>query len=169
MNTLTLEPEALSLRNEPSDASLRRVCFVCTGNTCRSPMAEAVTNHLAKKHAKQICAASAGLYAKNGDVIAANAIRALENAKILSSDTRDYHLHTAHTICAEEAERYDLIVGLTDRHALELILRFPNLTDRITCLTPAIPDPFGGDLSCYEKCLASITDAVSRMLFPECL
>jgi hypothetical protein len=60
-------------------------------------------------------------------------------------------------------------VGLTDRHAMELILRFPNLTERITCLTPSIPDPFGGDLACYETCLAHITDAVLRLLFSDCL
>lgn len=145
----------------------KTVCFVCTGNTCRSPMAAAVTNALAKAYDKPLRATSAGLYAGEGDPIAVNAVRALENASIEPTDGRDYHRHEAHTVCAEEAERYDLLVGLTDRHALELILRFPALIDRITCLTPSVPDPFGGDLACYEECLAEITDAVKRLLFCE--
>lgn len=153
-----------SFANAPFPKS---VCFVCTGNTCRSPMAAAVTNHLASLYKKPISATSAGLYAATGEPIAANAALALENAGIEAHGARNYYLHRAHTLCAEEAERCDLLVGLTDRHAMELLLRYPALADRITCLTPSIADPFGGDLACYESCLCEITDAIKQMLFRE--
>lgn len=168
MTALLKEQETPALHKTATEKPYT-VCFVCTGNTCRSPMAEAVANALAKKHQKKLRAVSAGLYAMDGDPIAKNAVLALENAGIEPLPERDYHNHTAHTLCAEEAERYDLLVGLTDRHAMELILRHPSLTERITCLTPSIPDPFGGDLACYETCLAHITDAVLRLLFSDCL
>ena len=145
----------------------KSVCFVCTGNTCRSPMAEAVTNDLAKRFKKPICATSAGLYAVAGEPIAANAALALENAGIEAHGARNYYLHRAHTLCSEEAERSDLIIGLSDQHAMELLLRYPALADRITCFSPPINDPFGGDLACYERCLCEITDAIKRMLFSE--
>lgn len=149
--------------------SLRRVCFVCTGNTCRSPMAAAVTNALAQARLKPLFAASAGLYAADGEPIAANAALALKDRGIPPVEANDYRLHTAKSICTEEAERYDLLVGMTDRHTMELILRFPALIDRITCLTPSIPDPFGGDLSCYKNCLETILEAVENLLFGDTL
>lgn len=167
--TAQLKEREILLDKKTAAEECYTVCFVCTGNTCRSPMAEAVANALAKTHGKKLRAVSAGLYAAEGDPIAQNAVLALENAGVEPLTNRDYHTHTAHTLCAEEAERYDLLVGLTDRHAMELILRFPNLTERVTCLTPSIPDPFGGDLACYETCLAQITDAVLRLLFSDCL
>ena len=106
MKAPVLERNESLLKPTLETEASKTVCFVCTGNTCRSPMAEAVTNHLAKKHGKAIRATSAGLYAVSGDAIASNAVRALENANIIPSDTRDYRLHTAHTVCAEEAERF---------------------------------------------------------------
>ena len=48
-----------------------KVCFVCTGNTCRSPMAAAVLNQYGKKY--DISAVSAGLFPHVGDPISENA------------------------------------------------------------------------------------------------
>ncbi|MDD4774829.1 MAG: hypothetical protein PHZ09_14705, partial [Eubacteriales bacterium] len=61
-----------------------RVCFVCTGNTCRSPMAAAVTNHLCAEHVEAI---SCGLYPDAGMPISTNAVTALQNAAITSTES----------------------------------------------------------------------------------
>ena len=45
---------------------MKTVLFVCTGNTCRSPMAECLLNALAREQGAQVCAASAGLCAPDG-------------------------------------------------------------------------------------------------------
>lgn len=149
-----------------------RVCFVCTGNTCRSPMAEAAASFYAntlKRSAE--CPAmlfrSAGLYAHTGEPIAQNAVRALERANIEPSAARDFHQHRAHTLTEEEAECYDLLVGMSSGHAMELLLRFPALASRITVLSPPVSDPYGGDLACYEAALRDILTGVRAMFFPQ--
>ena len=150
-----------------------RVCFVCTGNTCRSPMAAAVANAWEKRleaqaHADDrigIEAISAGLYAFDGDPISAHAEEALTRAGIEPIPGHDYRTHTAHTITAEEAERADLLVGLSGGHCMELMLRFPQAASRIVSMPRPISDPYGGDLAVYERCLAEITEGVLQLLY----
>ena len=155
----------------------RRVCFVCTGNTCRSPMAEAVANALAQR-GKEILpdavkdafvptveAISRGLYAADGEPIAENAVLALERAGIEPCPPRDYHDHTACTLTAEVAEGCDLLVGLGAGHVMELIMRFPQMAQRIVCMPTPIADPYGGDAKTYCDCLAQIVEGVKTLLF----
>ena len=141
-----------------------RICFVCTGNTCRSPMAEVVANHLAKEKKIDLVAHSAGLYAVLGDPIAENAVSVLEEAGILPAPTEDYHHHTARHLGELEASEYDRLIGMTPTHVLELTMRYPALASRISCMPQAISDPFGGDLACYRECLAQIIAGVKVLL-----
>ena len=179
MTVLQTEPEALSgQKRTEQPAPIKRVCFVCTGNTCRSPMAAAVANALAAEPLQKLPqsvrnltspeleAFSAGLAAREGDPIAPNAVLALEAAGVCTFPPHDFHTHTAHTLCAEEAERYDLLIGLTREHALALLMRFPHLAQRIAPLPEEISDPYGGDEALYRDCLMRITRAVRTMLFP---
>jgi len=177
MTVLESAPE-LVRKTEEEPASVKRVCFICTGNTCRSPMAAAVANALAFEPisklpeamrslaAPELEAFSAGLYASSGDPITPNAVLALETAGIPVVPGRDYHSHTAHRICAEEAERYELLIGMTQEHTLMLLMQFPHLAQRITSLPVSIPDPFGGDAETYKACLAQIVSGVRQLLFP---
>ena len=146
----------------------RRICFVCTGNTCRSPMAEAVANALIKETGRtDLRAFSAGLFANDGEPIAPNAVLALEEAGVAAVKGRDYHRHVAHTLRAEEAEGFDLLVGMTDAHAMQMMMSFPEVAERITVMPIRIPDPWGGDASVYRASLSEITEAVRRLLFSE--
>ena len=152
-------------QKEGNENKLLRVCFVCTGNTCRSPMAEAIANALAKETGAQIEAFSAGLSAIEGEPMAKNALLALEEKKI--PEVHPYRLHLSHTITEPEAEGYDLLIGLTKRHAMELFFRFPGLVKKITTLPHDVADPYGGDLATYRACLEQIKKEVAELLFPE--
>lgn len=146
------------------NGGVRRICFLCTGNTCRSPMAQAVANDLAARKGLDLEAFSAGLYACSGAPIAQNAIRALEEAEIRPVPGKDYHTHLAHTLSDTEAEEYDLLICMTPHHALELTMRYPALVSRILCMPTPISDPFGGDLQRYRGCLEEITRGLRALL-----
>lgn len=160
-----------------SEAQPLRVCFVCTGNTCRSPMAAAVANHLAAKELEsypasiraammpRLVAQSRGLYPNEGEPIAQNAVAALEAAEILPVADADYRVHTAKGLAPEDGSRFDLLVAMSGTHAMELMMRFPGAANKIVCMPHGVFDPYGGDIELYRACLAEIEAGVRALLF----
>ena len=137
-----------------------KVCFVCTGNTCRSPMAAAVLNHLGNG---RYAACSAGLAASEGDQITINAEKALERAGIQSTPENDYRRHRARrineTICSEN----DRIVAMTKKHLMQLIYMFPQYASKFTVMPDEISDPFMLGQTEYDRCLESIISGVKEL------
>lgn len=166
MSAMTLIKEReCPVNAETEAAEPRRICFVCTGNTCRSPMAEALAN--ARIHAAgrtDVRVFSAGLSACEGMPITENAVRALEEAEIPAVAGHDYHRHVAHGLSEEEIALFDLFVCMTREHALQMMLRYPEAIDRITVMPRQIPDPYCGDLSVYRACLAQIRQGIEELL-----
>ena len=152
------------MRDGVTSDHAKRICFVCTGNTCRSPMAAAVANALAHAEGISVRADSAGLYAVQGDPISKNAILALEKADVEPVSGMDYHTHTAENLTDEAISSLDLLIPMTRTHAMELILRYPDAVKKIVCMPRQISDPFGGDLRVYQECLAEIVDGVDGLI-----
>ena len=136
------------------------VCFVCTGNTCRSPMAEAVLKHLCKG-AYKVC--SAGISPSEGDSISENAVKALKKAGIECTPDNDYEHHRATAVTEETVRSCDKIVAISGRHMMALIYAFPQYAEKITVMPTDIPDPFMQGEEVYERCLEAITDCIRRM------
>lgn len=166
------------VRENGEEAHALRVCFVCTGNTCRSPMAAAVTNAWAREELERtfpasfadaltprVIAESRGLFASDGEPISKHAKKALELAEIRPVTDADYRKHTAKTLAEDEIENFDWLIAISDRHAMELLLRFPSAAAKIICMPAPIADPWGGDLQRYRGCLAEIMAGVAQLLF----
>ena len=147
--------EALA-ENEP-----RKICFVCTGNTCRSPMAAAVLNHFGRE--KGFTAVSAGLSVFSASGISQNAELALRQRGIEPAEGNRYDLHTSRQISEDILSGCDRIIGITQSHAMSLILSYPQYASKIYPMDKDISDPYGGDIDVYLSCLDDIIEAVRSM------
>ena len=142
------------------------VLFICTGNTCRSPMAAALFNDRMKREGRDARAASAGLYAEADAPITPAAVAALQKAGVAAAEDNDYPAHRAHTVTPDDVKKADLVLCMSDRHAMELLLRFPEAAGKIEPLPLSVPDPFGGDETVYAACLSTLQYAL-LLRFPE--
>lgn len=137
-------------------------CFVCTGNTCRSPMAAAVLNRYGEGHG--VRAVSRGISAEVGAPISENAAKALAAAGILPVGANDYTRHRAAQLTEDDLARFDGIFALTPAHAQAILFAFPAYAGKIRVLG-SVSDPFGGDEKRYADCLAEIIAALKE-IFP---
>ena len=166
---------ALLEKKQSEEREYKTVLFVCTGNTCRSPMAAAVFNDLAKSpklaemtdvigllECKDVRATSAG-FASYGDPISENALKALLLAGIESSPDNDYKDHVSRPVNPELMEVADLVVGITASHMMALISAFPEYASKIVAMPKSISDPYGQELSVYMETLEEIKEGVKRI------
>ena len=142
----------MPVRDERNTKKL--LVFVCTGNTCRSPMAEALARKLVPDDWEVL---SAGLHASVGDPPTPEAVLA---AAELRADILHHRVRSMTDALAFSAT---LLVGMTAAHAAELRVRFPFAADKVHVLgeygckpVRDIPDPFGGSLTDYRQCIRAI-------------
>lgn len=159
-STLSAPESAPSFEVCPQNA-IKKIIFVCTGNTCRSPMAAAWLNHYGKEAG--LCASSAGLFPVPGQTISKKAVSALNNAGIPAAADNRYDLHEAVRITPEMFESCDAVIGISRSHTMNLICEFPAYASKIACMPVDIPDPYGGTYEDYVACLALTADAIKEL------
>ena len=142
----------------------KQVVFVCTGNTCRSPMAERLFN--AEMTEGSWIASSAGLAALPDSPASPQAIRVLSERYQLDGSG-----HRSRQLTAEIADTADLLVPMT-LYQKQLIQRqFPDISHKVFTLGEAagqpqadISDPFGGDMEQYDLAAQEIHRLVIQMI-----
>lgn len=140
-----------------------RLLFVCSGNTCRSPMAEA----LAKQAAMQLGISdleigSAGIAALDGAPATPCAQRVMEKRGLSLRD------HRSRSLSAGLAEGADLILTMTAAHVTAAARRAPDVQIYALCAYAGeggdIADPYGGDEREYEDCARRLEPHIRRAL-----
>lgn len=132
--------------------SQKSVLFVCIGNICRSPYAEALFR---REVGDDVIVESAGLVASSG-------LPADEGmTEVAEKNGLDLTRHRARHVRDLDLERYDLIVALTNEIARTLVDEYGVDTHRVTALE--VVDPFGASGDLYRRSAAAIHEAVTRL------
>ena len=143
------------------------VIFVCWGNICRSPMAEAVARHWAERDGVDAVFSSAGVSSEEaGNPMDARAVAALRRAGYRPNS------HTAHRITAGEIRDAAVVVGMEDLHLDRMLRLVPDagnlrlLTDFDPTAVPGtgVSDPWYGPAAGFNDTLASIEAAMPDLL-----
>ena len=141
---------------------MRTILFICTGNTCRSPMAEGIARQHLSDRASEIFVASAGVAAFQGGSTSPETIRALESLGIeyegLSTPlTREMVQKASHVLC------------MTSSHAEAarmMVADDPEAASRIESLDPdgELPDPIGQGQHVYDALAARLMELIPDRL-----
>ncbi|MDT0001546.1 low molecular weight protein arginine phosphatase [Listeria cossartiae subsp. cayugensis] len=130
------------------------ILFVCTGNTCRSPLAEKILQNLRP----DLDVRSAGTRALDGDAISENSRQILTQMNLPTT-------HTAEKITQNDIDWADQIYVMTQSHQAELKSIFQKASDKIQLISEDgtdIPDPYGGPIEQYEITYYELKSAISE-------
>lgn len=128
------------------------ILCICTGNTCRSPMAAALLcRELEQRGREDVRVESAGL-AADGSPATPQAVAVMREWGI------DITAHRSRPVTAELLAQADRVVVMTPAHR-QALLAVGLPSDRVVVPSPPVPDPYGGDVEEYRR----TRDALSRM------
>lgn len=140
----------------PSVIKMKTVLFVCTGNTCRSPIAHAIFNQKAKQENLDAVAFSRGLFVQSDSQISKNALTSLNDIGINI-------IHTSKALTHDDIDKADLVFGITKSHEQALCDLFPLSCNKIFSFPTDISDPYGCDLEEYKMCRDKISDGIDKI------
>jgi len=148
---------------------MKRVLFVCTGNTCRSSMAEGLFRKMVKERGKEkeIEVDSCGIAAIAGMPATPQAVKVMKDIGV------DISSHRAKNL-SEELLKADLILTMTKSHKDYIVDKFPYTKGRVFVLAEFaedegdegvdIADPYGGDEETYRRVAQALEEKLEKVL-----
>lgn len=146
---------------------MKTILFVCTGNVCRSPMAEGLFRHAVKGRG-DLRVLSAGVGAIDGQPPSPYAVQALRELGIDISHQR------SRMLTADLVNQADYIFGMTHGHVDAINLLYPQAAEKTFLLREFdetldvfekdISDPIGGSYDVYRECRDQIEQGIASML-----
>ncbi len=147
---------------------MKTILFICTGNICRSPMAEGIFRHILKGRRRDIQVMSAGIGAMEGQPPSPHAVQAVRELGIDISKQRSRQL------TADLVQEADYIFGMTHSHVDTIFLLYPQAAektfllrefdDTLDIFEKDISDPIGGSYEVYLNCRDQIEQGIASLM-----
>lgn len=135
--------------------------FICTGNTCRSPMAEGLGRFIGEREGIDIHTLSAGLFTAPGAKVSNQSVEAIASKVDISN-------HVSRPLKMEYVDAADYIIPMTADHKAILLRQFPFKSEKIMTLSEwageigDVEDPFGQAQEVYNACALQIEDWLEK-------